>query len=145
MLYPFEAWRQWGEAIDAEGGVMYAPVRTRFMLGRNVTADEHTRARTQMQELRQAYAADTIGVDAVLMPTVPILPPKADALLADADYFTARNLMALRNTRFVNTLGLCALNIPLPQPAIGLMVCGKPFHEARLLSIGAAIERAVRG
>jgi aspartyl-tRNA(Asn)/glutamyl-tRNA(Gln) amidotransferase subunit A len=145
MLYPFEAWRQWGEKIEAQGEKMYAPVRTRFTLGRNVTADEHTRARTEMMELRLAYAAETSGIDAVLMPTVPILPPRADVLLADADYFTARNLMALRNTRFANTLGLCALSVPLPQPAVGLMAYGKPFHEARLLAIGTAIEGVVRG
>jgi aspartyl-tRNA(Asn)/glutamyl-tRNA(Gln) amidotransferase subunit A len=144
-LYPFEAWRQWGEAIEARGDIMYEPVRRRFMLGRNVTADEHTRAASRMQALRQSWADSTNGVDAVLMPTVPILPPPVEALLADGDHFTERNLMALRNTRFANTLGLCALTVPLPQPACGLMLYGKPFGEARLLAIGAAVEKAVKG
>jgi aspartyl-tRNA(Asn)/glutamyl-tRNA(Gln) amidotransferase subunit A len=143
-LYPFEAWRQWGETIEARGEIMYEPVRRRFMLGRNVTADEHTNAASRMQALRQSYAASTNGIDAVLMPSVPILPPRVDSLMADGDHFTERNLMALRNTRFANTLGLCALTVPLPQPACGLMLYGKPFGEARLLAIGAAVEKAVK-
>ncbi len=34
-------------------------------------------------------------------------------LLADDDYYTKRNLLALRNTRLGNLLTLCALTVPL--------------------------------
>jgi aspartyl-tRNA(Asn)/glutamyl-tRNA(Gln) amidotransferase subunit A len=79
------------------------------------------------------------------MPTVPILPPKVDELLADPDHFTARNLLALRNTRFANTLGLCAITLPLPEKASGLQLLGKPFGDTRLLSIAGATERVLAG
>jgi aspartyl-tRNA(Asn)/glutamyl-tRNA(Gln) amidotransferase subunit A len=144
-LYPFEAWREWGSRIEAQGEKMFEPVRRRFAQGKSVTASEYEAARQEMVVLRQAFLDDTEAADAVLMPTVPILPPKVDTLLADADYFTARNLLALRNTRFANTLGLCAVTLPLSQKASGLQMLGKPFGDTRLLSIAGAAERALAG
>jgi aspartyl-tRNA(Asn)/glutamyl-tRNA(Gln) amidotransferase subunit A len=142
-LYPFEAWREWGSRIEAEGTKMFEPVRRRFSQGKSVTAGEYEAAWQEMIKLRQAYLDDIQAVDAVLMPTVPILPPKVDELLADPDHFTARNLLALRNTRFANTLGLCAITLPLPEKASGLQLLGKPFGDARLLSIAGAAERVL--
>jgi aspartyl-tRNA(Asn)/glutamyl-tRNA(Gln) amidotransferase subunit A len=144
-LYPFEAWREWGTLIEAEGTKMFEPVRRRFSQGKSVTAGEYEAARQEMTRLRQAFLDDTQAVDAVLMPTVPILPPKVDELLADPDHFTARNLLALRNTRFANTLGLCAITLPLPEKASGLQLLGKPFGDTRLLSIAGATERVLAG
>jgi aspartyl-tRNA(Asn)/glutamyl-tRNA(Gln) amidotransferase subunit A len=144
-LYPFEAWREWGSRIEADGEKMFEPVRRRFAQGKSVTAAEYEAARQEMTLLRQSYLDDTQAADAVLMPTVAILPPKVDALLADADYFTARNLLALRNTRFANTLGLCAVTLPLPEKASGLQLLGKPFGDTRLLSIAGAAERVLAG
>jgi aspartyl-tRNA(Asn)/glutamyl-tRNA(Gln) amidotransferase subunit A len=144
-LYPFEAWREWGSRIEAEGDKMFEPVRRRFSQGKSVTAGEYEAARREMTLLRAQYLDATETVDAVLMPTVAILPPRVDALLADPDYFTARNLLALRNTRFANTLGLCAVTLPLPERACGLQMLGKPFGDTRLLSIAGAAERVLAG
>lgn len=68
------------------------------------------------------------------------MPPNVERLNTENDYFVHSNLMALRNTRIGNLLGLCALTLPLSVPSTGLMLLGAPMAEARLLRIGAAIE-----
>jgi aspartyl-tRNA(Asn)/glutamyl-tRNA(Gln) amidotransferase subunit A len=46
------------------------------------------------------------GFDAVLVPTSPILPPDAGRLMTDDAYYVTENLLALRNTRIGNLMGL---------------------------------------
>jgi aspartyl-tRNA(Asn)/glutamyl-tRNA(Gln) amidotransferase subunit A len=85
-------------------------------------------------------------VDALLVPTT-MVPAVA---VADADAsmaaYTTRNLQYLRNTSIGNILNLCGLSLPCGFTRqgfpIGLMIYGKPFHEATILRVGAAFERA---
>lgn len=83
------------------------------------------------------------GFDAVLTPTSPILPPNAERLLEDHDYYVTENLLALRNTRIGNLMGLCALSLPTGVPSCGLQVLSPPDTEESLLRIGAAIEKVL--
>ena len=55
------------------------------------------------------------------------------------------NLLALRNTRIGNLMGLSALSLPTDQPSCGLMLLGAPNTEAQLLRLGAAIAPLVQG
>mgnify|MGYP004466584837 CR=1 FL=1 len=86
---------------------------------------------------------EVAGFDAAAMPTAPILPPSVERLLTDDDYYKRINLMALRNTRIGNLLGLSSLTLPLPEPGCGLMLFGKPFGEGALCRLGAAAEKAL--
>jgi len=80
------------------------------------------------------------GYDAVLMPAAPNLPPDRARLIRDPDYYVTENLLTLRNTRVGNLMGLCAMTLPTGVPSCGLMLCGKPFQEERLLRVAAAVE-----
>jgi aspartyl-tRNA(Asn)/glutamyl-tRNA(Gln) amidotransferase subunit A len=79
----------------------------------------------------------------VLIPTSPILPPNAKRLMEHHAYFTSENLLALRNTRIGNVLGLCVLTLPTGQPSCGISLMGPAMQEERLLRLGAAVERAL--
>ena len=59
-------------------------------------------------------------------------------------FFTAENLLALRNTRIANLLGLPAISLPTGQPACGIMLMGRAGHDRGLLTIAAAAEAALR-
>ena len=142
-LFTGEAWAEWGETIEAKGDLMHPPVRDRFAAGAAVSAADFARGWMQMDALRVDYLAATAGYDAVLVPTSPILPPNAERLLSDAEFFTTENLLALRNTRIGNLLGLCGLTLPTATPACGIQFMGRPFDEARILRLGAAAERIV--
>lgn len=137
----FEAWAASGDLIEARGERMFAPIRQRFLAGKSVTRGQYDAATAEIARLRAA-AWRRLGEEAILaFPTAAILPPRVDELLADADRFSERNLLALRNTRIVNLLGGAAITLPLPETACGLQIAGGQGSEERLLAAAAAMER----
>lgn len=138
-----EAWAVWREAIEARPEVMFPPIRDRFRLGAAVAAADYAAALRSLQDERRAWAAATAGWDAVVLPTVASLPPPVDRLLAEPDFYAAENLLALRNPNLANLLGLCALTLPTGVPACGVMAMAPGGADARLLRLGAAMERAL--
>lgn len=143
VLFAPEAYAQWQEVIEAAPERMFPVILERFRSGAAVSAIDHIRAWQALHRHRAEWLDAVAGYDAVLVPTAPILPPEATRLLTDPDYFATENLMALRNTRIGNVLGLCALTLPTGEPACGISLMGAPMGEERLLRIGAAAERAL--
>ena len=140
ILFPYEAWQSWGEAIQAQPDLMFEPIRNRFLAGKDTTRQQYEQAWNAMLEMRKIYDAQVTEYDAVLAPTVAIGPPSVTELLNDIELFQKTNLIALRNTRFFNMFGSCALTLPTSKPASGLMVVGKPLGERELVSVGLAME-----
>ncbi|MFN0001007.1 MAG: amidase family protein, partial [Burkholderiaceae bacterium] len=93
-----------------------------------------------------AVQARMTAFDALLMPTVPQLAPRIDALVQDEDaYFRANGLM-LRNPTLINFLDGCALTLPCQQPGaapVGLMLAGVGGQDRHILALGLAIESAL--
>ncbi len=138
-----EAWAAWGELIEANPGVMYTRIEERFRQGKGADAAKDDAARREFARLSEALCRRMDEHGLIVMPTTPIWPPEVRRLLDDPAYFAERNLMALRNTRLANLLGLCSLTIPTNTPMCGLMLFAPPRAEARLLRIGSAIEAAL--
>ena len=143
VLAPAEAWGTWRHEIEARPELMFAPVRDRFRGGAAVLASDYLAALRELDRLRAAWRDATAAFDAVLLPTTASLPPNVDRLLADHSYFTSENLLALRNTHVGSLLGLCAISLPTGIPCCGLMAMAPGGEDARLLRIGAALERAL--
>ncbi|MCV2863880.1 amidase [Albidovulum sediminicola] len=143
ILFTTEAYGTWAHRIEAEPDLMYAPVRERFRLGRRFAGSDYVAGWRRLHELRALWRARTAGYDAVLTPTSPILPPDVARLMSDEAYFTTENLLALRNTRIGNLMGLCGLTLPTGVPACGITLLGAPMGEERLLRLGAAAEAAL--
>ena len=143
VLFPAEAWATWGEAIEAAPEKMFPPVLARFRSGAKVLAADWIRAWTGLERVRRQWAERVAGFDAVLVPTSPILPPDRERLLTDPDFFTAENLLALRNTRIGNLMGGCVLTLPTGQPSCGRSLMAGPGQEERLLRLGAGAARAL--
>jgi aspartyl-tRNA(Asn)/glutamyl-tRNA(Gln) amidotransferase subunit A len=142
-IYTPETYAQWRDLIESAPDVMFGPVLARFRAGRDVLATDHIAAWAKLDQARRKYLALTAGYDAVLVPTAPILPPNAQRLLDDPAYFAAENLLALRNTRIGNLMGLCALTLPTGIPSVGISLMAPPMQERRLLRLGIAAERAL--
>lgn len=140
-LYAPEAYGTWKDRIEAEPEKMYGPVRERFRGGAQIMAADYVAAWQKLDRLRAEYARATAGFDAVILPTVPILPPNMEAIATDADFFVAENLLTLQNTRIGNLIGLAALTLPTGVPSCGITFQGQ--SEERLLRIGAAAEEAL--
>lgn len=142
-LYPHEAWAQWGGVIERHGEKMFVPIRKRFATGKQVTLAQYHEAHAQMTSARKRFQGGLTPSTVLLHPTVPILPPQVDVLLADEEKFVAANLKALRNTRMINSAGGAALTLPLPQAGCGLQLSAGPGSDDMLLEAGAAMERVV--
>ncbi len=140
-----EAWAIWRETIQQEPEKMFPQIRERFEIGAGVSAADYISAWRRLKALRRIWGERVAGYDAVLAPTSAILPPDAARLLSDHDYYVTENLLALRNTRVANLLGLPALTLPTGVPSAGVMLMGAPLGEERLLRLGAAAEAALAG
>lgn len=138
-----EGWRRWGETIEANPGVMYPLIERRFRAGMGGSVETDREALAEYARLSQAVQGRMEEHGPMLMPTSPCLPPKVADLLADDDYFSERNLLALRNTRLGNLLTLCALTVPSATPMAGLMLVAGPGREGKLLALGRAVEGVV--
>lgn len=138
-----EAYAIWQDVIEAAPDKMYHRILDRFRSGAGVMAGGYVRAWRRLRQLRADWGRVVAGVDAVVLPTSPILPPQAERLVADADYFVAENLLALRNTRIGNLLDQAVLTLPTSVPSAGISLMAPAGDEERLLRLGAAAERAL--
>ena len=143
LLFAPEAYAIWREEIEAAPHLMFGPILARFRNGRGVDGADVLAAYRARRAAEAEYLAETAGYDAVILPTSAILPPDAARLLEEDEYYVSENLMALRNTRVGNVLGLCGLTLPTGVPMCGAMALCPPMQEERLLRLGAAMERAL--
>jgi aspartyl-tRNA(Asn)/glutamyl-tRNA(Gln) amidotransferase subunit A len=142
-LFTAEAYGIWREVIESAPQKMFPRILDRFRSGREVAAADYVAAWRRLEGLRRQWAARTSAADAVLLPTAPILPPDAQRLMVDDAYYVTENLLALRNTRIGNLMGLCALTLPAGEPSCGISLMAPAGQEERLLRLGAAAERAL--
>lgn len=143
ILFTAEAYGIWGATIEKAPEKVFAPILERFRAGASFQAADYVAAWRRLREIRAAWAQAMAGYDAVLLPTSPILPPDAERLMTDRDYYVSENLLSLRNTRIGNLMGLCVLTLPTAEPSCGISFMAAPMQEDRLLRLGIAAERAL--
>ena len=130
------------EALETRPDAFSARVRQRLEMGREIPAVDYVRA--QQARRRLAVEVDTAleGRAALLLPTLPIVPPR---LGADAE--TVRPLM-LRLTQLFDVTGHPAVSLPCGTagglPA-GIQLVGQRGRTAELLALAEALEGVVRG
>lgn len=136
----------WHRALLAERGAGYDPrIRVRIERGERMTATDYLELVAARRRLIAGFDASTREFDALVMPTVPIVPPRI-ADLDDEREYNRMNLHILRNTAFGNFFDRCSISLPChreDEPPVGLMLVGETLGDARLFSIAAAIEAAL--
>ena len=143
-LFTAEAYGIWRDVIEAAPQKMFPRILERFRSGGAFSGADYIAGWRRLEVLRKAWADKTAAYDAVILPTSAILPPQADRLMTDDNYYVTENLLALRNTRIGNLMGLCGLTLPTMQPSCGISFLAAPFQEERLLRLGSAAARALR-
>lgn len=143
LLFTAEAYGIWRDRIEAAPDLMFPRILERFRSGAGFAAADYVAGWRRLHALRATWAERTAPYDAVILPTSPILPPDARRLMEDDAYYVTENLLALRNTRIGNLMGLCAVTLPTGQPSAGLMLMAAPGREERLLRLAAAAEAAL--
>ncbi|MGJ8616134.1 MAG: amidase [Sulfitobacter sp.] len=142
-LYTSEAYGLWRDVIEANPEAMFSEILERFQLGKEFSGPDYVAAWAKLEVARMGYDQAVAGYDAVLLPSAPIMPPNLEKLTQDHDYFVSQNLLALRNTRIGNLMGVCALTLPTGTPSCGLMMMCPPDMEESLLRLGIAVEEAL--
>ncbi|KEJ90419.1 amidase [Sulfitobacter donghicola] len=144
QLMTSEAYGLWRDVIEAAPEKMYSEILRRFRLGTEYSGPDYVAAWAKLEAARVAYDQATARYDAVLAPTAPILPPNLERLNSDPEYYVTENLLALRNTRLGNLLGLCSLSLPTDTPSCGLMILAAPDQDSAVLRLGEAAAAALR-
>ncbi|MEZ5924901.1 MAG: amidase [Hyphomicrobiaceae bacterium] len=139
----FALHRRWLETRAAA----YDPkVSQRIEIARSQTAADYIGLRALRAEMIATLNAATRPFDALLFPTVPIIPPP----IADfgdhqsMDDYSRVNGASLRNTYVGNAFDRCAISLPCHEPGsapVGLMLIGDHGADAKLFQMAAAVER----
>jgi amidase/aspartyl-tRNA(Asn)/glutamyl-tRNA(Gln) amidotransferase subunit A len=133
----------WHRHLIADHADRYDPrVGVRIQHGAQVLAADYVAALRIIGDCRRRYDEALGDADAVLTPTVPILPPRVADVQAMETYL-AKNTEVLRLTEFANRLDLPSVSLPGPsedrQP-IGLMLTGRRGEDAGLLDLAVLCE-----
>ena len=135
--------------LDTRGGDYTPLVRARFEAGRAIPAIRYVEARAFCQRLQTEVDIALAGVDALILPTLPILAPVhgTEDMTVDpavGGRTPVRSVM-LKHTQPFNMSGHPAISIPVGGAAlpVGLQIVGRRDDTAGLLAIAAACEKIV--
>jgi len=142
-----EAWA-WHETLLQTREAEYDPrVASRMHRGEGFLAKDFLLLQQQRKHWQQAVAQRTHQFDALLMPTVPMIAPRIEALQASDDAYFAANAAMLRNPTFINFLDGCAISLPCQRPGrapVGLSVAGVAMRDEAVAQWALAIEAALQ-
>ena len=140
-------------ALDAGGQGFSEAVLAPLRAGAALQAREYLDAMQARGQVRDELDAIARGVDALVLPTSPVTPPRrgsTEAAVA-AGSMTVRQAV-LGQTLPFNVAGMPALSLPMGWTQVdgarlpaGLMLAGAVQADARLLALGAWVEAALAG
>ncbi|MBD0271636.1 MAG: amidase [Acetobacteraceae bacterium] len=140
-----EAWA-WHRRLIAERRGGYDPrILARIQRGERMTAAEYIDLVKARSRVIAAVARRTAGFDALICPTVPLIPPALTEVEPEAEY-NRINMLLLRNTAVGNFLDRCSISLPIHRPGeapVGLMLTGEAMADKALLAAAAGIEAAL--
>ncbi|MGA0612572.1 amidase [Caldimonas sp. KR1-144] len=141
-----EAWH-WHRTLLAEHESRYDPrVALRIRRGASMSATDYLELRRARADWISRMHHAMRGFDALLSPTVPLMPPPIADLEASDEAFFAANAQLLRNPSVVNLLDGCALSLPCQAPGaapVGLMLWARGDADDALLDTASAVEAAL--
>lgn len=143
-----EAWA-WHQQLLASRESEYDPrVATRMRRGQSLDSDYMHRLEQDRRQWIETVQGKMACVDALVMPTVPVVPPALGPLETDEALYAKTNVLVLRNPSVINFLDGCALSLPCNRPGqapVGLMLAAANGQDDRLLSIALACESVLSG
>lgn len=143
---PTEAYAQHRDLL-AKRGEQYDPfVRMRLEDFANMLAWEYIELRQYRRAMIARCAPLTSGYDAVLMPTVPVVPPKI-AEVGEKKAYLDQSALTTCLTSVGNCLDRCAISLPCFEPGslpVGLTLMGEHGADRELLAVALAVEAELR-
>jgi aspartyl-tRNA(Asn)/glutamyl-tRNA(Gln) amidotransferase subunit A len=124
----------------------YDPIiAARIETGSAVPAADYAAMLEERSALVEAMDQRLAEVDALVLPTTPIVAPTMEEISTTKDFNHANRLL-LRNTAIANFFDLCAISLPMPGDGLpaGLMLFGRRGDDRRLLNAAASVELLFR-
>lgn len=141
-----ESWA-WHRRRLATDGERYDPrVALRIRRGETMSAADYVELTWARRDWIARMEAALAGFDAMLSPTVPMVAPPIEPLVASDEAFFAVNGALLRNPSAINFLDGCALSLPCQangEMPVGLMVWSAALRDDAVLDASLAIEAAL--
>lgn len=129
------------EMLEQRGDEVDPRVGKRILMLKGRLSTDYLKLVYTQRQLIKDFWHTYKDFDAILCPTVPILPPTIASLKDDAAYFKANNLV-LRNTSLFNFLAGPSLSVPCGAThkglSVGLMISAAPLREKRVLEVAKA-------
>ncbi len=135
------AWHQ--ELLASHGDDYDQRVRRRIEPGGQQLASHYIEVLNHRRRLIEVMDRRQGGLDAFVLPTVPVLPPTMQSFADDPDHYGQQNILCLRNTSVGNFLDGCAISVPvttIDQPPVGLMLMSRSMDDDRLLRTARTVE-----
>lgn len=111
------------------------------------SASDYIDTQKRREQCQQDTLSRNIGLDAIVLPTVPLIPQPIASLSHDPEESIRVNGLNLRNTSIANVLNAPSISIPCHGPneaPVGFMLIGKSGADRQLLSIASSIEAIIR-
>ena len=143
-----EAYAQHARALAEVPDEFTESVRTRLLMGRDISRDDYVEAQAQRSRLRAAVDAALSQCDALVLPTLPIPAPEigASTVAIDSAEEPLRPL-TLRLTQLFNLTGHPAISLPCGNTGAGLpcglQLVGKRQYTVELLKAALSCEMFV--
>lgn len=133
----------WHRDLIAQKRDSYDPrVVARILQGADQTAADYIDLLNRRRAAIAAFGRAMESVDALVMPTAAIIPPRIADLETDEEY-RRQNMLILRNTLTINILDGCSISLPMGKrdgPPCGLMLSAPGGRDRQLFSVAAAVE-----
>lgn len=146
-LSPMEAYFVHKTMLEKDGDRYDQRVRWRIQGGSKATAVDYLWTLDRRRDWIARVSAELMPFDAFVMPTVAGIAQAIAPIIDSEELYKTTNFRMLRNTSMINFLDGCALSIPTHREGAaptGLMLCGLNGHDARIFSIGAAVEAVLQ-
>jgi aspartyl-tRNA(Asn)/glutamyl-tRNA(Gln) amidotransferase subunit A len=147
-LAAMEAYAWHRKFIDSQRDVYDPRILARILKGAQPIAADYIDLLAERAAIIAAAEPLWHRFDAVVCPTVPIVPPRVDELEQDDDAYGRANSMLLRNPSVFNFLDGCALSLPCAprgEAPVGLMLASGAGRDDALLALGRAVEAVLAG
>lgn len=141
-----EAYHIHRSLIATKGQQMDPRVLTRIEAAAGISAADYIEMLALQKEMIEKTHLATRNYDAILMPTVAMVPPEIAPLLESDALYAEANAKALRNTALVNVLGRPAATVPVGDAnaaPVGLMIVGEHGADAMVQDIAESIDLCI--
>lgn len=145
MILASDAYAVLGEHVVNQPENFDPEVLTRILSGAGVYASQYVRMLAAKNQIIEAHAKVMASLDAVITPTLCVLPFDIDQRQIDVQGVMHQARVIVRMTVPANLTGFPAISVPggrVGALPVGIQMMGLPYTEGKLYQLAAALEAA---